>query len=270
MVRRYVEVTSFVGIWMALGWGLSLDENAYLLLGVPLTLAFQVVVRRRPIAAMWVRGTATIRLSSVFIGVAAVIALTPALQLATSYEPLDRVGVIWLCCAVAGAIPAAFSIEHQQRGPFLRAIWPALIALAGGCLAVTLLHESDGMLGSRPMRTVGIIEQFLLYFPVFFAIEEVTFRGVMDAHLTSDDDIARPSAWGSAVFVSALWGLWHLPNTPTGDQSLFIEGPYSVALHCGIGVPLSFAWRLGGTLFLPALAHALIDAYRNGVLGFLG
>jgi membrane protease YdiL (CAAX protease family) len=136
-------------------------------------------------------------------------------------------------------------------------------------MVFTFLPEADGTLGSLP-RTVGIIEQFLLYFPVFFTIEEVTFRGVLDAHLTNGDTSACYSAWGSALFVSALWGLWHLPNAPAGDQSLFIEGFYLVAFHCAIGVLLSFAWRSGGTLLLPALAHALIDSYRNAVLGFLG
>jgi hypothetical protein len=269
MVRRYIEVTAFVGAWMALGWGLSLDENSYLLVGVPLTLAFQVMVRRRPIATMWVRGTATIRLSILFIVVAAALALAPGLLLVTSYGSLDWVVVIWLCCAVAGSIPAAFSIEHQERGPFARAVWPALIALAGGCMLFAFLPEADGTRGSLP-RTVGIIEQFLLYFPVFFTLEEVSFRGVIDAHLTNGATIASHSAWGSAFFVSALWGLWHLPNNPPSDQSLFIEGFYSVAFHCAIGVPLSFAWRSGGTLLLPALAHAFIDSYRNAVLGFLG
>ena len=33
-----------------------------------------------------------------------------------------------------------------------------------------------------------------------------------------------------------------------------------------IGIPLSLCWRKGGTLALPAAAHALIDAYRNTVL----
>jgi hypothetical protein len=31
-------------------------------------------------------------------------------------------------------------------------------------------------------------------------------------------------------------------------------------------MPLSFCWRRGGTLVLPAAAHAFIDAYRNAVM----
>ena len=34
-----------------------------------------------------------------------------------------------------------------------------------------------------------------------------------------------------------------------------------------IGVPLSLAWRRTANLAGPALAHAVIDAVRNGVLG---
>jgi hypothetical protein len=32
------------------------------------------------------------------------------------------------------------------------------------------------------------------------------------------------------------------------------------------GVPLAFSWRQGGTLVLPAIAHALIDGYRDTLM----
>ena len=38
------------------------------------------------------------------------------------------------------------------------------------------------------------------------------------------------------------------------------------AIHTSVGIPLSICWRRGGTLVLPAAAHAFIDAYRDAVL----
>src|SRR5262245_47858815 len=55
MLRRWAEVTAFVAIWIALGWTLDLDANAYLLLGIPLTAGFQRFVRGEPLRAMWAR-----------------------------------------------------------------------------------------------------------------------------------------------------------------------------------------------------------------------
>ena len=71
--------------------------------------------------------------------------------------------------------------------------------------------------------------------------------------------------WISAIFVSALWGAWHLPIAGANDSSAHAAITL-VAVHTLVGVPLSFCWRKGGTLVLPAAAHALIDAYRNTVL----
>jgi hypothetical protein len=59
---RYVAVILFVSAWMACGWLFPLDPNAYLLLGVPLTVMFQWLVRRRPIRALWVREAPPFRL----------------------------------------------------------------------------------------------------------------------------------------------------------------------------------------------------------------
>ena len=41
-----------------------------------------------------------------------------------------------------------------------------------------------------------------------FVLEEVAFRGALDAHVHHEGE---GRGWQSALFVSALWGLWHLP-----------------------------------------------------------
>lgn len=68
----------------------------------------------------------------------------------------------------------------------------------------------------------------------------------------------------SALFVSAAWGVWHLPYV-YGTQPLGVLIGQLLIYHCAIGVPLSFARRRSGNLALPAGAHALMDALRDGL-----
>jgi hypothetical protein len=48
--RRSLEAVAFVAVWVVAGYLLPISANAYLLLGIPLTIGFQVLVRRRPFA----------------------------------------------------------------------------------------------------------------------------------------------------------------------------------------------------------------------------
>ena len=100
-----------------------------------------------------------------------------------------------------------------------------------------------------------------LYLPATFLMEEVAFRGAIDAHVHHDRD-AR--GWLSAVFVSALWGLWHLPVSSGLPLPVLVAE--LVVVHIGMGAWLSFAWRRTRNLAAPALAHAVNDAVRNAAM----
>ena len=103
----------------------------------------------------------------------------------------------------------------------------------------------------------------LLYLPVTFVLEEVVFRGALDSYAGGDGIAGWPNFIG-AIGVAALWGLWHMPVIP---DSLHVHVVLQLlAVHIPIGVFLAFAWRSGGTLLVPAIVHALVDAYRNAVL----
>jgi len=56
-LRRVVEIVLFVALWIGIGLRFQLDADAYLLLGIPLTVFFQLAIRRKPIRALWVRST---------------------------------------------------------------------------------------------------------------------------------------------------------------------------------------------------------------------
>jgi hypothetical protein len=62
---------------MAAGWIFHLDVNAYLLLGVPLVVLFQLVIRRQPLRSLWARDAASFRLGLVWAVIAALLILTP-------------------------------------------------------------------------------------------------------------------------------------------------------------------------------------------------
>ena len=264
--RRYVECAAFVAIWMACGFALPVNANEYLLLGVPLLAVFQLMVRRRPLAELWVRDAPAFALRWPAPVFAAGLAGLPAYELGSSMRT-GQLGSTegWLLCCLAGAGLAAFAIR-EQRGPALRQAAPAFVAaIAVGCALIAYAAMESGGSPAVPLfRVRFLLTQFLFYFPVCFVLEEVAFRGALDAHV-APSDAARPGVWISAIFVSGLWGVWHLPlagaNGSSAQTALTL-----VAAHALVGVPLSFCWRRGGTLALPAAAHALIDAYRNTVL----
>jgi membrane protease YdiL (CAAX protease family) len=110
------------------------------------------------------------------------------------------------------------------------------------------------------------ITSILRYLPVGFVMEEVAFRGAFDSHLFHPGESRGVL---SALFVSALWGIWHIPTIPPGQMPMpiWMLAPVLAGVHCLTGVPLSIFWRRSGNLTVTASTHALIDAVRNAVLG---
>ena len=269
--RRYIEVLAFVALWMALGWTFHLDTNSYLLIGVPLVVLFQRFVRQRPLRQLWVRDAAAFRLGLVGSVIAVLLILAPGYDLIFVAVPQKSWTVaLWFLCAVAGAVFAAFAIAQQRASAARRAL-PSFISavLIGMAIMAASALASHHDIGVPLSKLFLLLKQFLLYFTVTFVLEEVAFRGALDSHiyqLPTDGQRRGGSAWLSAIFVSALWGIWHLPLLPTGGAAAFAAAiPVLIIVHTLTGVPLSFCWRASGTLVLPAAAHALIDSYRNCV-----
>jgi membrane protease YdiL (CAAX protease family) len=103
----------------------------------------------------------------------------------------------------------------------------------------------------------------LTYLPVVFVVEEVLFRGLLDPYLHGSTPGPHRA---SALYGSALWGLWHLPVAFLTLGVLTI--PYLVVVHTIIGYFMVTAWRMTGNLAAPGVAHAVIDALRNAVAVF--
>ncbi|HEX5502334.1 MAG TPA: CPBP family intramembrane glutamic endopeptidase [Thermomicrobiales bacterium] len=264
-VRRMTEVALFVGAWMALGLLLHLDSPRYQLLGVPFALAFQLLVRRRPLRQLWVRDGPPFRLDARGAAIAAVLLALgyPAYQALNSVPVARWVVALWLVAYAVGALAAAYALRHLHADGRDRAF--AASAVAIGLLWIALSAGPELANAARPLPLAAMVAAGLrwatLYFPIAFVLEEVQFRGLVDAHVHRPGE-AR--GWLSALVVSALWSIWHLPlaldGTPLADVVASL-----LLVHVTIGVPLSFAWRRSGNLVLPAAAHALIDAVRDGL-----
>lgn len=256
--RRVAEAGAFVAVWMATGHLLPVTSNGYLLLGIPLTGAFQVFVRRRPLRELLAVGTDRFRLDRRGVAVAAALAGLPVWFAVSSLKDGEPATTGWYLAAVAGAFCAAFALRVGTIASAVRAaVLPIVVGSSGmiaGTASSTTYKDCRCRRPRPPLRSRAVL-------PATFLLEEVAFRGAIDAHVHHDGDAHR---WVSAVHVSALWGAWHLPvshSLPLGLQAVEL-----VAVHIVLGIPLSFAWRRTRNLAGPALGHAVDDAVRNAVM----
>ena len=114
------------------------------------------------------------------------------------------------------------------------------------------------------LQSLEIATEWFLIAPIGFVVEEVFFRGALDTYLHRGEE---GTGWLSAIFVSALWSLWHLPGQtiPAGQLLSTVLG--LLVAQILVGVPLSLWWRKSGNLVVNNTAHALLEAVRNGLVG---
>ncbi len=260
--RRYVEAGAFVAVWVTAGYLLPLGSNGYLLLGIPLTLGFQLLVRRRPLRELFAVGPDRFTLDRRGAALAVTLAIVPGWFAIRSLADDDWATAGWHVAATAGAACAAFALRAGTVRAAVRfAALPVAVGAGGMTLIYGLLHVSTSTPLPVEAAVLALPTYVLLYLPATFLLEEVSFRGALDAHAHHEGE---SSGWQSAVFVSALWGLWHLPVSHALPFPLQLTE--LVVVHVVLGVPLSMAWRRTRNLAAPALAHAVNDAVRNAVL----
>lgn len=263
-LRRAIEITITVAIWVILGIAFHLNTNVYLLLGIPITAAFQWRVRHQPLRALWLRDAQAFRLDGAGWAIAALLAAYPFYRLLADLRMGPHpVKVGYYLSAIAGAFVAAYALRNFHRAtvrPFVMCLVIAggigIAMMVGGGIAAGMAHRTVAQ-----RLSIGL-SSLLLYIPVCFVLEEVSFRGAFDSHLHHPGE---PRGFVTALFVSALWGLWHLP-VGLGHTPLPLLIAQLLVVHCVIGVPFSIFWRRSGNLFVTASTHALIDAVRNALL----
>jgi hypothetical protein len=275
MPLRYLIVATIVTGYTALGIGLHLNTDAYLLLGIPILLIFQLVIQRQPIRTLWVRGGPPIIVDAGLVILWIALAIVPAYSAATAAESGNLAHAALSVAAVVGAFGAAYAIRSAgpQTGAQLvfcsltvgaiAAVPSLLSAVAPNLLH---LHISGRAPSSEPAAVWPIVQaagSVFLFAPVGFVVEEVFFRGALDTYLHRGEE---GTGWVSAVFVSALWGLWHLPGQVESglDSSHLVSVVVSLlAAQIVIGVPLSLWWRKSCNLIVPDTAHAFLEAIRT-------
>ena len=259
---RLVEVVTFVTVWVTAGYLLRLSANGYLLLGRPADRRVPAPRAARPLRDLFAGNTSRFALSRRGAVTAAVLAVVPGYYAVQALLASDWTLTGWNLAALAGAVAAAFSLRAGSVLATLRAAaLPIAVGATGFATVFGVVHVATG----RPLPAVAalaaVAKYTALYFPATFLLEEVAFRGALDAHLHHDGE---SRGWQSAILISALWGLWHLP-VPSG-LPLPLLVIQLVAVHVALGVPLSFAWRRRRNLTGPALAHAVNDAVRNAAM----
>jgi membrane protease YdiL (CAAX protease family) len=260
LARAFVA-TLVVGGWMAIGLAFQLGADGYLLLGIPITIAFQALVVRRPLRAMWVRDAPPLRFGRRAMAAVAAVATAPAVVAVRGIPAGDFVLAAYGFAAMVGAIGAVYALRAMTRDAARPAARASLVnsAILVGVMIV-FRFATGGFHGNAGGAVVSAVISVLTYLPVVFVMEEVFFRGLLDPYLHGSTP-GRDHA--TALYGSALWGLWHLPVMSISLGLLTI--PYLVGVHTALGLVLVTAWRRTSNLAAPGIAHAVADALRNAV-----
>lgn len=263
---HFLHVAAFVAAWMCCGWLFHLSAETYLVIGLPLVVLFQTIVRRQPVRALWIRDSDRFRLRPVGILVAVALMAIPAGGLFVSVSRGNWAQSAFFAAACVGAIGAGFAFQHVRLALSSLALRPFTVATVLGLLSMAIGAVWESRSPWVPVSKLpSLLLNFSIYVPVCFALEEVVFRGALDTHVWQPDG-TRVQSWISALFVSCLWGFWHLPILP--DQtplSLLAAAPVVILVHALDGAFIAFSWRANGSLLLPVIYHSLIDAYRDTI-----
>jgi membrane protease YdiL (CAAX protease family) len=261
---------AFVAVLVALGELLDLGIFAYLLLTIPATAAFQLLVAGRRLEDLWLRDGPRLTRRTLSLTIAVALSVVPLVTLVTGRVRLAEAA--YLLAAVVGAFAASYAVRNGDRSA-LRC-FGLCMATAGliGTLMVAaheiapaverLVHGAAGQpSGLVPPKPLLFLQQWVIIFPVAFMMEEVTFRGAVDSH------VHRPGERHgvlSAIFVSLLWALWHLPTLPDSmplDERVIAVLPLQLA----VGPFLSLWWRRSGNLAVTSGTHSFLDSVRNAL-----
>ncbi len=267
LLRRCALTTTVVSLWMAAGFLLHLDALPYMFMGVPIALAMQRFVCRRPLLELWVFHRHPLRLGRKFAVITALAAIVPLLCTARALTH----GVLlpelaWEVLSVFGAVGIGVAI-CAQRLSALRGLWSVLV---GGTVAGMLMFGLRPLLlhGAHLPSPAGVVEfgaATAQYLAIAFVLEEVVFRGLFDRYLVGDSGQVRAQA-ATMLLCSGLWGAWHLPMVA---QAGHLDGGtvFRVLMaQVGLGAVLTHLSRRSGTLVASAFVHAVVDAFRDGLL----
>ena len=264
LLRRYAECAAFVLLWMAVEHCFHLSPIAGQMFGIPLTAAFQLWIARRPLQQLWAFDAGKFRVDGKTLMVAgALVAGCGALLWFGRGHDTPWLGPrrLFFYLIVAAAIPAAIGLRAQRAAAFRRAIPWLLAAVAVRVGWYAAWHEGAVLMPAA--KLFDFATTWMGEFVAFFLLDEVVFRGALDPHLR-DASSGRLHEVCSAVFVSILWAIWHLPAySPHAKGFLALFNgltPFYVCVTM-MGVLLSFCARRARTLVPSSIMHAFGNAH---------
>ncbi len=231
------------------------------MLGIPLTVLFQLFIAKQPLHKLLVRGEEKFTLSPTAWLIAFGFMIWPAYKIIHSLEEgtFTFVSLGYNLATLLGAVAAGFAFTRLNKKTLKELFM---------CLGIVLLIKGIGFAiiliwvkpGEHP-NYITAITSLLTYIPIAFIVEEVVFRGMLDAYIHTLQN--KIGIW-SAIFISVLWALWHLPLSTSNESIPFIV--IASIINTGIwGIPLSIFWRRSGNLAVPVFSHAFIDTIRDGL-----
>ncbi len=137
---RALIAAGVVALYMVLGWGLRLDGNAYLVMGIPLLLVFQVFVARRPLTELWLKQPPARFFTVMGLLFAVPFLIYPVWCLIAEWKGMGWPERLWSIAAVAGTFPLGATLGRANRRT-----WLALLGcvLTGGVLGMGMMLASS-------------------------------------------------------------------------------------------------------------------------------
>jgi membrane protease YdiL (CAAX protease family) len=264
---KYIHVTIFIVIYIGLGFILKLDPNQYLLLGIPLSVLFQIFIRKKGIHNAWVRTDEKFKINKNALFYSVILCIYPlysTFKVLKTKEP-DIIILLYHLCMLIGSFACGYAISKMTKKTIKDTI---LCLFTAGVLGCLMFFASAELISIKNLSEINFnLKSFafslLTYVPVVFIIEEVIFRGILDEHISENN--TKMNYW-SIIYISFLWGWWHLPLTKGGTESILMASLFYPITHTISGFFMSFYWRKSGNLVAPAFSHAFIDAIRNALL----
>src|SRR5687767_2310906 len=125
---RSAVATLVVSLYVAIGFAFRLSADAYLLVGIPITVAFQLLIVRRPLRSLWLRQAPPMMFTPQSIAAVVVLAIAPAIVAARGVRDGDVAVVGWGVISMAGAVAAVYALRAMDRDAMRLTIRTTLIA----------------------------------------------------------------------------------------------------------------------------------------------
>jgi membrane protease YdiL (CAAX protease family) len=258
---RYILTSLFIVIYIGLGFLFRLEAISYLLLGIPLTIIFQLFIARQPLHKLWLREGKKFYLNKLGWTITLCFVAFPiymVIQLAIQ-DKLTVLNLGYYSAVILGAFGAGYCYSNftkKTARDFLLCFGITAV-LRMFFYFLPFLIDKD-QFNPDYFRAV---KSLLTYIPVAFVVEEIVFRGMLDTYIHQSKKVN--GLW-SAFFISCLWGLWHLPLSINGKNPIWFIVLTSMIISLW-GILLSIFWRRTGNLAVPGFPHAVADAIRDSL-----